>query len=204
MSISTSEKAEMALPADPQAVDTHLVMNAMNQIAARDISISGVENPLLFALSDYLRESLSRLDTEIVSLRSAIKLAEAHLMLHACVAHGTMDFAVRGCPAEPFRVARGVITELAMGSLKGLRFPAQGPCKLELSFAQPEKEGLWISFSMEFFTTGRWAGSEPGPTESFMSGLAVVRAGDVVVDMPRMVVSPQGATLFFSMRLVSE
>ena len=188
-------------PSFPQAVDTHLIMNAMNQIAARDISINGTENPLLFALSDYLRESLSRLDVDAVSIRTDVRLAEAHLMLHACVAHSDIQLDVSGVPVDFFKVTRGTLPVLAIGCLKALRLSPQVGWRMHIVFEPVVKEDEWVAFSMTISAEGRPFDSDLGRAISFLQSLIPVKTGAVLFDILKSNQNSKSVTLAFRARI---
>lgn len=197
MLFSASQEMHVQAPSLPQAVDTHLIMNAMNQIAARDISLSGIENPLLFALSDYLRESLSKLDIAAVNIRTDVRHAEAHLMLHACVAHSTMEMDVSGCPADVFKIPRGTLAVLAVGCTKALRLPAHGRWQLLLSFDPVNRDDEWISFSTSFSLPGKALAADLPYATSLLQGLPIVLDGSVVFEASRSIESLRDTIFFF-------
>lgn len=69
-------------------IDAHLVMNVLNQMAANDFKLHGGEDPLLFALSDYLQEALRSQDFQgifALPLSKEVKHLEVHAQLLAAV-----------------------------------------------------------------------------------------------------------------------
>lgn len=79
-------------------LDSHLVMNALNLMAARDFRERGEENALLFALSDYLQEALQHPMSSALTLGQECKLARTQLTLLAELCERTATFEVSAPP----------------------------------------------------------------------------------------------------------
>lgn len=78
-------------------IDAHLVMNVLNQMAARDFKQHGVEDPLLFALSDYLQEALRSQEYQGMSalpLSKEVRLLEVHAKLLAAVYRSELSLSI--------------------------------------------------------------------------------------------------------------
>ncbi|MDO9403244.1 MAG: hypothetical protein Q7T87_04375 [Polaromonas sp.] len=167
-------------------------MNAMNQIAARDISLSGTENPLLFALSDYLREALSRLEMPVVSIRNDARIMEAHLLLHGCVAHGAVTVSVEACPPDVFRFQRGTLCMIALHSLKAVGLPVRSECRLHLKFRPVARDDEQAAFSM-IITDDRMPADVSADTLiRRLAEIPAVRSGGITVAAP-VTAGPPGA-----------
>lgn len=122
-------------------VDSHLVMNALNQLAALQIGPPDPDNPLVFVLSDYLRETLSTLESSALPLAQEIKLMEAHLMLQACVSHTAVELAVTGAQAAlaaqatPGSAARGTLSEVVISVFKSVHPRTQAQWTMDVALA---------------------------------------------------------------------
>jgi len=123
--------------------DAHLVMNVLNQMAAEDFRTRGVEDPALFALSDYLQEVFRQQASSRTTLADEVRLVETYLNLYARV-HGckldlniSMSGNLAGRPADRclFQFANCVLgaTRPKFGGQWQMRFAMEADSELETS-----------------------------------------------------------------------
>lgn len=94
-STAKSEKKTEGVPKPSNyLVDSHLVMNVLNNLAAEDYTKRETENLLLFALSDYLREVFYRIDRPSLSLFDEIKSLRVHVNLLAEVSGWKVSYSI--------------------------------------------------------------------------------------------------------------
>lgn len=65
----------------PTLADAHLVMNSLNQVAARMHSNSGEEDPRLFAVADYLRFVFQAGSDDRLPIRHELQLLQSYVQL---------------------------------------------------------------------------------------------------------------------------
>ncbi|WP_287065349.1 hypothetical protein, partial [Ramlibacter sp.] len=118
----------MSLPAPaPQPLpvaDVHLVMNAFNRLAARAMAQGGEEDPLLFALADYLRATLSGSMDAQVSLGQEVQALATLVVLEEETAGAHIEFRL-ACELGAFLAPRGLLLAVA-GALLRARRPRSG------------------------------------------------------------------------------
>lgn len=78
----------------PLQVDTHLVLNVLNQMAAKNFLHRGEEDPALFALADYLQQALVQRTN--ATLGDDVRLFETHLKLSALMNIIKLDLHISG------------------------------------------------------------------------------------------------------------
>lgn len=123
------------LPGSPPILDSHLVMNALNQIAAADFLAHGLENPLLFALSDYLQEALPVSVQPSIKLARELRLLKAYVELCAKTANAEIDVHLQSSALEQTSVRTGVLAALAAALLRGMQPAQNGRWRLTLGLA---------------------------------------------------------------------
>ncbi len=138
--------AAVSQPRRGHVVDSHLVMNVLNQLAAHDYSERGEENPLLFALSDYLRDVFLMLDHPLASLAHEARLMEAHATLVAQAMGVDLGFTASAFNADASYLQPGTLTAVAGAMLKAAKPAAGTRWQLALtSSADPARPGSRVA-----------------------------------------------------------
>ncbi|MBP8018845.1 MAG: hypothetical protein KAY82_02300 [Hylemonella sp.] len=137
MVIASSVKVPEGTPPDRRAlvlqpIDTHLIMNAMNQMAAMDRAAGRGENPVLFALSDYLREALFQIYKVQVEIFRERQLLQAYLELKASMSQCVFDLDFQGDWGSDIQVFRGVLAEIVSQFIAGTDIESGAHCQLSL------------------------------------------------------------------------
>lgn len=131
-------------------VDSHLVMNVLNLMAARDFKERGEENPLLFALSDYLQEALQRSAAATVSLRSELRLLNKHLQLLAELREKPAMADISSSPnAQDVLLPSGALTRVAAAFFSAAASRQSDLLQMQCDISAPDEHGLLqISFTV--------------------------------------------------------
>jgi len=153
MSLATSISHSALESKIAPLIDTHLIMNALNQIAARDIDQKRGENPLLFALSDYLREALTKLDSLHQSVKHDAQLMETHLLLYSNVAHIRIELEIINLPATSVLVSRGMLSKLAITMMKAIR-SASNSWHMQVAFENIDHASKFLEFCIAIRSIG--------------------------------------------------
>lgn len=118
--MSSSAPALNPLP----VADVHLVMNAFNRLAARAVAQGGDEDPLLFALADYLRATLSGSTGVHAPLGQEAQALATLVVLEAETAKARIEFTLAS-ELPPGMAPRGLLLAAA-GVLLRARRPRSG------------------------------------------------------------------------------
>jgi hypothetical protein len=190
------------MPPD-NAVDTHLVMNALNQLVAMDASGTSPMSSLIYLLSDYLRESLSSLNEQTHPLTQEVTLLRAHAELMAHVARQTLQFpqapSIDGDP----HVARGALAQVGCALLKVLRHLDE--CRLEIDLdPMTSASGEWARCSLTAYSPTIAPGIEPRAAEQLLARLDAFTSGQIQLEAVSMTSTPASGTrivMFCQIRL---
>ena len=98
-------------------IDSHLVMNVLNLMAARDFKEHGRESPLLFALSDYLHVAFLHQEENTLLLVDELATLKARVSLVAEVQAGQIELIVHNGGQSHWRVKPGALSSVAAGLL---------------------------------------------------------------------------------------
>ncbi len=191
-------------PASPALhVDTHLVMNALNQLVALDSSGEGPMSSLIFMLSDYLRESLSTLEYPTLPLSMEIALVQAHVQLAARVARQTLHMSEVDAPSADPHVARGCLSQVGTALIKLMR--GANECRLELDLDPTTGfSDDWARCSVTAYSPDLVVGVDPQNVERRLASVAAISGGQVVLDAASAISTPAAGTrivLFCRIRL---
>ncbi len=136
-------------------MDINLVMNAINQIAARDGRKARAAHPLLFALSDYLHGALSALPDR--SVRRQLELAGAHASLYAGVQRCSLALSVVNCPHATVTIRRGLFSEIVLCLLRHVKLEPGDRWKVRLCFDSTIGADNSLGFSLALITRSQRA-----------------------------------------------
>lgn len=175
-------------------------MNAMNQIVARDVALNLPENPLLFTLSDYLREVSLESPGYDNSVQQQLRLLESCLRLQADVLQADIVLRVVNRPLAGVRVAAGLLSELATCALKCAKPAPGGSALLKLAFKPVGDTDDVLRFSMAVKTSDEARTIDAGQMGSELAQLPCVASGSVTIEGAMQSATQQGKRAGYSFR----
>ncbi|MES2973014.1 MAG: hypothetical protein V4757_05375 [Pseudomonadota bacterium] len=169
-------------PAAPK-VDTHLVMNALNQLVALNSQPERKEVPLIFLLAEYLHEALTTLDTGTLCITHELQLMQAHLKLASGVSHHAVEMPEAMPPSPRLRVDRGAFTDPASVLFRSLRSAGPGRFQVHMDPETVRHGDAWMTCSMTMTAAaGRAAAVDQAAVRSRLSALSLAEDGKLRVD----------------------
>lgn len=171
----------LATPPAPR-VDTHLVMNALNQLVALNSQPERKEMPLIFLLAEYLHEALTTLDSGRLRIAHELQLMQAHLKLASGVSHRAVDLQDALPPVRELRVDRGAFTEPASVLFKSLSSSRPGRFQVHMDPETLRHGDAWMTCSMTMTTAGHATAIDQSAVCTQLSALSLVGDGKLRVD----------------------
>lgn len=173
--------AQLPVHTEPR-VDTHLVMNALNQLVALNSQSVRKEIPLIFLLAEYLHEALTTLDSGRLDIAHELQLMQAHLKLASGVSHHELDLQNAQLPSGNLRVDRGAFTEPASVLFSSLRSFKPGRFQVHMDPENVRHGDAWMTCSMTMSASGRAADVDQAAVRSRLCALGLVADGKLRVD----------------------
>ncbi len=173
--------AQMPVTAEPR-VDTHLVMNALNQLVALNSQSVRKEIPLIFLLAEYLHEALTTLDTGRLDIAHEQQLMQAHLKLASGVSHHDLVLQDTHVPSGELRVDRGAFTEPASVLFSSLRSFKPGRFQIHMDPGNVRHGDAWMTCSMTMSASARAADIDQAAVRSRLCTLSLVADGKLRID----------------------
>lgn len=179
--MATYPSSPLPAPTAPR-VDTHLVMNALNQLVALNTQPERKEVPLIFLLAEYLHEALTTLDAGRLRISHELQLMQAHLKLASGVSHHPVELPEASPPARDLRVDRGAFADPAsvlFGSLRGSR---PGRFQVHMDSETVRQGEAWMTCSMTMGTSGPAAAVDEAEVHNRLSALRLAEDGKLRVE----------------------
>lgn len=171
----------MPAPAEPR-VDTHLVMNALNQLVALNSQPVRTEVPLIFLLAEYLHEALTTLEADRLDIAHELQLMQAHLKLASGVSHHEVCLQDAQLPSRELRVDRGAFTEPASVLFRSLRSFGPGRFQVHMDPENVRHGDAWMTCSMTMSASGRAADVDQAGIRSRLCALSLAEDGKLRLD----------------------
>jgi len=196
----------MEAAAPTPKVDTHLVMNALNQLVALNSQPERKEVPLIFLLDDYLHKAMTTLDDAQLPVSHELQRMQAHLKLSSGVSHHAMEVQETRLPLSEMRVDIGAFTEPAAVLFKSLR--NLRPCRFQVHMdPEPSRQGdTWLTCSMTMCAGGQASAIDQAAISSRLSRLGLVESGKLRLEAVAATDQRSGAqvTAFFKTRVYED
>lgn len=143
---------DTAMPQLLPVADVHVVMNAMNRLAARTLAQGREEDPLLFALADYLRATLSTSASSRLGLAQEVEALAALVVLEQEISGARIELRTAR-PLPQVRVPRGMLLAAAAALLRARRPKSGGAWRLALAWTAVGP-GWTVALSLEGLAAG--------------------------------------------------